>query len=125
MRHSDSKSPKTVLVVEDDYGIRSSLQEALESENYRVVTAANGVEGLSRIREEPVPCLVLLDMMMPVMNGREFLDAVLADKDLSPIPVLVVSAIADRGNTAGARGFLKKPVDLEVLFETVAQYACV
>ena len=114
---------KTVLVIEDDASIRETLQEALEGEGYTVRTAANGREGLDSMRAQPSrPCLVLVDMMMPVMTGREFLDEVLKDSDLATTPVFVVSAIADRGNTAGAAGFIRKPADLNVVLSMVEKH---
>lgn len=118
-----TRAVQTILVVEDDLNIRETVKDALESEGYFVVTASNGKEGLTCVKQVPKPCLVLLDMMMPLMSGREFLDAILADSMLAPIPVLVVSAIADPQNTRGAVGFLKKPPDLELLLKLVAQFA--
>jgi CheY-like chemotaxis protein len=114
---------KTVLVVEDEHAIRETLQEALLLEGYRVVTAVNGKDGLERIREFPRPHVVLLDMIMPVMDGRQFLDELMADSALSPIPVLVVSATADMKSSAGAKAFVKKPPDLNDLLDLVAKYA--
>ncbi len=113
----------TILVVEDDFSIRETMREALESEGYHVLTAQNGSEGLEKIRHVPKPCLVLIDMMMPIMNGREFLDVVLADSYLAAIPVLVVSAIANADNTRGAKAYIKKPLDLDLLLQLVAKYA--
>ena len=112
---------KTVLVVEDDRDIRWALQEGLESEGYRVVTAQDGRDGLEKIRLSPKPHLVLLDFMMPVMNGREFLDRVLADDDLKRIPVVIVSATASELGTHGATEVLRKPVDLDCLLDVVAR----
>lgn len=120
-----SEKIKTILVVEDDFSIRETIAEALESEGYGVAVAVNGAEGLQRMRELPKPCLVLLDMMMPLMGGREFLDAILTDAHLAPIPVLVVSAIADSQNTRGAAGFIKKPPDLDLLLKMVEQFTSV
>jgi CheY-like chemotaxis protein len=121
MKSADNAT-KTILVVEDDFTIRETLKEALEFEGYHVLTAENGQEGLVKIREVPQPCLVLLDLIMPVMGGREFLDAVLADVMIAPIPVLVLAALADPATTLGARGFMKKPPDLDLLMKMVAQY---
>jgi CheY-like chemotaxis protein len=113
---------KTILVVEDDYSIREALREALELEGYLVATAQNGQEGLERMRKIPKPCLVLLDMMMPIMDGRQFLDGMLADVVLAPIPVVIVSAALGSQSILGAAAFIKKPVDLDVLLKLVAHY---
>lgn len=114
---------KTILVVEDDQNIRDTLRDALELEGYKVLVAANGQEGLEKIRILPYPSLVLLDMMMPIMNGRDFLDAVLADHRLALIPVIIVSADLDAQKQIGARAYMKKPADLDLLIHWVAEFA--
>lgn len=113
---------KSILVVEDDDDIRSALVDLLESEGYVAQSAVNGKDALERLESTEKPCLVLLDMMMPIMNGREFLDVVMKDSNLAPIPVLIVSAVADKANTEGSVGFLKKPIDIEVVLNVVSQY---
>jgi CheY-like chemotaxis protein len=113
---------KSILVVEDDDDIRNALVDLLESEGYSTESAINGKDALDKLNSIPKPCLVLLDMMMPIMNGREFLDNVMKDSHLAPIPVLIVSAIADKTRTEGAVGFLKKPIDIDVVLNVVAQY---
>lgn len=113
---------KSILVVEDDEDIRSALVDLLESEGYHVEPASNGKEALDKLSTIEKPCLVLLDMMMPIMNGRQFLDKIMLDSKLAPIPVLIVSAVADKANTEGSVGFLKKPIDIDVVLNTVAQY---
>lgn len=113
---------RTILVVEDDEDIRNVVVEILESEGYPTREAANGKEALEILSQIEKPCLVLLDMMMPIMNGRQFIDAVMADAYLAPIPILIVSAIADKANTTGSVGFLKKPIDIDVVLKVVGQY---
>ncbi len=113
---------QSILVVEDDDDIRNVMIDVLESEGYHAVAAANGKEALDLLHTISKPCLVLLDMMMPIMNGREFLDKIMEDSILAPIPVLIVSAVADKTNTKGAVGFLKKPVDIEMVLKMVNQY---
>ena len=112
----------TILVVEDDDDIRSVILDLLESEGYKTMAATNGKEALDVLNSSPRPCLVLLDMMMPIMNGREFLDIVMKDSMLAPLPVLIVSAVADVSNSKGSIGFLKKPIDIDVILEVVGQY---
>ena len=121
-RDSGSKC-QSILIVEDDEGIRNALRLALELEGYQVFTASNGKEGLELLPKMPVPCLILLDLMMPVMNGWEFALA-LEEKDmiLATIPVVVVTAFADQAKTIKAKGVIKKPVDLEVLFQMVKRW---
>jgi CheY-like chemotaxis protein len=113
---------KDVLVVEDDKDIRETLQQVLELEGYRVTTATNGKEGLESLKGIDRPCVILLDLMMPVMNGWEFLEAHRTDTTLATIPVVVVSAAGDKAKSAPAAGFIKKPVDLESLLNVVRRY---
>lgn len=113
---------QSVLVVEDDQAIREIMVDVLETEGYQTFAASNGQEALDLLHEIAKPCLVLLDMMMPIMNGREFLDRVMEDAYLAPIPVLVVSAIADKTDVSGAVGFVKKPVDIDVVLNVVNEY---
>ncbi len=113
---------RRILVVEDDCSIREALEDALAFEGYDVVCATNGQEGLEALRSGASPCIVLLDMMMPIMGGREFLDTLAGDQALAPIPVLVLSAIADRKNTEGAVGFIKKPADLHTVLSAIQKY---
>lgn len=113
---------QSILVVEDDDDIRNALVDLLESEGYIAYPATNGKEALDTLASTAKPCLVLLDMMMPIMNGRQFLDVVMRDAKLAPIPVLIVSAIADKSNTEGSVGFLKKPIDIDVILKVVSQY---
>ncbi len=115
-------SCQSILVVEDDDDIRSAIVDLLETEGYSTESAVNGKDALEKLSIIPKPCLVLLDMMMPIMNGREFLDTVMKDSHLAPIPVLIVSAVADKTNTEGSVGFLKKPIDIEVVLKVVGQY---
>lgn len=113
---------QSILVVEDDDDIRNVMIDVLESEGYHAEAATNGKEALELLHQINKPCLVLLDMMMPIMNGREFLDKVMEDSFLAPIPVLIVSAVADKTNTKGAVGFLKKPVDIDIVLDMVNKY---
>ncbi len=84
--------------------------------------AVNGKDALDKLAVISKPCLILLDMMMPIMNGRQFPDAVMRDAKLAPLPILIVSAVADKTNTEVSVGFLKKPIDIDVILEVVNQY---
>ena len=120
----DKKNKKcTVLVVEDDKDVRESMKDALELEGYQVKTASNGMEGLATLKEsDKIPCLILLDILMPVMGGREFMDNLKKDSALSEIPVLIHSSIANKDNTTGSIGFIKKPADLFMILQTIKTY---
>jgi CheY-like chemotaxis protein len=114
-----------ILVVEDDSAIREVLTDVLESEGYQVVNAANGREAIQLLRGTTLPCLILLDLMMPVMNGWQFRDEQRQDPVLAPVPVVVISADSDLPTKAAAihaNDFLKKPIELNRLLDTVEQY---
>jgi len=114
--------PSRVLIVEDDSDIRAVLAEALELEGYEVSLAADGAQAL-RIARERAPDLILLDLMMPVMDGWSFRAAQLADCELADIPLVVVSAVgADRLAGFDADGILCKPFRLQDLYATVARF---
>lgn len=110
-----------ILVVEDDDDIRDSLKELLEEEGYQVDTAANGEQALNRLRGE-APQLILLDLMMPVMDGWEFAERIRGRPDWAQIPVIVLSAdrnIGDKARKLGAVGYLAKPFELSELLSLV------
>jgi CheY-like chemotaxis protein len=111
-----------LLVVDDELSIVEALQDILSLEGYEVMTAYNGAEGLRRL-EEQRPDLVLLDLMMPVMDGREMLRRVREDPRLKELPVVIMSAgsIPDTERRA-ASATLAKPFDLEHLLRTIAQH---
>ncbi len=115
----------TVLVVDDEPLIAMALEAALEDAGYRVATAANGRQGLERLAEAPRPDLVLLDMMMPVMNGPAMLAAMAADPDLAGIPVIVLSSLPQAAIRArvgqGVAAILLKPCTAEQVLEAIAR----
>ena len=113
---------KTVLIVEDDEAIRESLRELLEEEGYPVLTAENGRRALDVLNESHLPGLVLLDLMMPIMNGWQLLERLQANPTYAGLPVVVVSAAGNATQPAGSVGFIKKPVTLEALLSAVKRY---
>lgn len=115
---------RLILVVDDDHAIRESLTELLEDEGYSVAVAANGEQALDQLRRPAVPCLILLDLMMPVMDGFEFMGRKAADPSLAGIPVVVITAAgpAGRAGALSAQRVLAKPVKLDTLMDTVKQY---
>ena len=108
-----------VLIVEDDRWIRESLKELLADEGFIVSTAEHGGQALTLLREGLRPTVVLLDLMMPIMDGWQFLEIIRADDDLQLLPVIVVSAAHGKGTPAGATACLDKPVSLDVLLQEV------
>jgi CheY-like chemotaxis protein len=110
---------RKVLVVEDDHLIREAIAEALDEEGFDVVEAANGREALEKLHQERAS-LVLLDLMMPIMDGWQFREAQLHDPEISNIPVVVLSAVKD-DNVSAERHF-SKPCDLDELLDTVWEF---
>ena len=109
-----------ILLVDDNADMREAIALDLESIGFTVRVAANGDEGLLAAREAPRPCAILLDLMMPVMDGWTFRERQLADPELRDIPVIVFSARGDadrQGRALRAAAALEKPVDLDKLHQ--------
>ncbi|HEV8321474.1 MAG TPA: response regulator [Myxococcota bacterium] len=116
---------RCVFVVEDDADAREMLSQVLALEGYFVVAAANGREALEHLRRGAQPCVILIDLMMPVMNGWEFRSEQVRDPDLAGIPLVVISGdggIDQKAASVGADGWLRKPIDLDTLLATVERY---
>ena len=110
-----------VLLVDDDSSLVEAVKLGLESHGYPVVTARDGNEGLERLRTEH-PCVVLLDLEMPGMNGWQFVERQQADASFASVPVIVVSSRSDATRQARAlhaAAGLQKPVDLDDVMATV------
>ena len=116
---------QNILIVEDNVDIRSTLVEILNMEGHPTVEASNGAVALQYVRnnKNPQPSMVLLDMMMPVMNGRQFLDAFQKDPKNANVPVIIISAVADRADTRGATECMRKPLDLTDLLDIIEKYS--
>jgi CheY-like chemotaxis protein/HPt (histidine-containing phosphotransfer) domain-containing protein len=119
----------TVLVVEDDPAIRNFLKLALEAEGYRVETATQGQEALDMLPKLPTPCLILLDLMMPVMDGFQATAEIraLTGSRGARLPIVALTANTMQGDEqrcrdAGMDGFLAKPYTLAALHETLARW---
>jgi CheY-like chemotaxis protein len=113
---------RTVMVVEDDALIREIVVQILACEGFATIVARNGAEALRRLREEHVhPALILLDLMMPVMNGQQFRAEQLKDPALAGIPVVVMSA-SDEGDVS-AEAHIGKPFEIDVLLDAVSRFA--
>ncbi len=117
----DTDTSKFVLIVDDDPDLLDVTSFVIENEGMAVETARNGEEALELLRAGKHPELVLLDLMMPVMNGWEFLDEVAKDPSLQGIPVVVLTATA-RTQISGALEVLTKPMDLTALLRVVEHY---
>jgi CheY-like chemotaxis protein len=109
-----------VLIVDDDPDLLEVTTFVIEGEGLAVETAKHGEEALAVMRAR-LPMLVLLDLMMPVMNGWEFLDEVSKDPKLRAIPVVVLTA-GDHTHVPGAMAILIKPMDLGELIRVVERY---
>ena len=112
----------TVMVVEDDASIREMVMQLLAGEGFTPVGALNGEDALHHLRRDRVhPSLILLDLMMPVMNGRQFRAEQLKDPSLARIPVVIMSA-SDEGDVP-AEARVGKPFDIAVLLGVVSRFA--
>lgn len=115
---------KTVLVVEDTDDLRDLFVEVLQAAGYRAQGAENGqsaLELLASMRDDP--CLVLLDMMMPVMDGRMFLDNLSQVHRVAALPIVVVSAaVSERKGVDGARKVVRKPISPKILLDLVHEF---
>jgi CheY-like chemotaxis protein len=115
-----------VMVVEDDMDIREALVEILEEQGCEVVAAENGARAMAYLKSATaLPCLILLDLMMPVMDGQAFREAQVKDPALADIPIVVVSAYRDVQNHAEqlqAATYIKKPPRIEELVSAIARH---
>lgn len=117
---------KRILIVEDDNSIRELLVELLQSEGYEVGSAINGLEGINYLQNNSAPDLILIDLMMPIMDGYTFRTEQLKNAKWSKIPIVVMSAEAnakEKLKNFGITAFLSKPVELETILKAVEQYS--
>jgi len=116
----------SILIVEDDEGVGPSIASLLRDEGYDVAIATSGRTALDRLKNEPLPSLILLDLMMPEMDGIEFRVRQLADSRLASIPVIVLSArpdVAYQAKRLLVDDFLAKPMNFEELLHVVQNRA--
>jgi CheY-like chemotaxis protein len=119
-----------VLIVEDDVDIREMLSLLLVTHGFHAIAAEDGLEALHllrtvRHRAPEMPCLVLLDLMMPRLGGNEFRRAQLGDPTVAAVPVAVMSGVLDveqRAQALGAVATLTKPIDVDALMQVVRRY---
>lgn len=113
-----------VLIVEDNIDILEAMQMAIEMEEVQVLTATNGQEALALLEQGQKPSLILLDLMMPIMDGWTFAEVVSQSEDFSQIPIVIVSAFSDQKQfPPNAVLALSKPVNFGLLISTVKKYS--
>jgi CheY-like chemotaxis protein len=118
----EDDGPVTVLVVDDDIDIRDAVAETLEDDGYAVLTAANGAEALELLRTRRLPRVILLDLMMPLMDGYRFRAEQRKDPALATIPVIVITAGGFvRSAELEAVAIFRKPIDVPQLLTSVAE----
>jgi CheY-like chemotaxis protein len=114
-----------ILLVDDDAATVEALRLLLEAAGHRVETAENGREALQRLREPNAYCVILLDLMMPVMNGYEFREEQLKDPKLAEIPVIIVTAdgrAKDRARQLGSDLIFQKPLSPPALLDAIRRF---
>lgn len=114
---------RTVLVVDDEFGVAEVLEAMLEDEGYRVVTAINGRQGLTRLAES-APVAVMLDYMMPIMNGADMLAAMRSDPAFADTPVIMMSSLDEATIREACKGytmFLRKPFRMASVVAAMAR----
>lgn len=119
---ADHPAAKLVLIVDDDSDIRALLAEFLDVHGYTTVAFSNGLDALAYLHEGPLPSVILLDLMMPIMNGFQFREAQQQDPAIAAIPVVVMTARGslERGMT-GIAEVLAKPMDLDRLLAALGR----
>jgi CheY-like chemotaxis protein len=112
-----------VLVVEDDYEVRVTVRSILEVEGYEVCTAINGKDALALLASSSrKPVLALVDLVMPMMDGRQFIEILKRTEALAALPLVVQSAYIDREPPSRIAGFMRTPVDENALLEVVKKH---
>lgn len=118
-----NRSMKLIMIVEDDVEINEILKETLELASYKTISASNGKEALTILNKTKcLPDLILLDLMMPVMNGWEFAAAAKQNRKFANIPILVISAFIDNATFVDSVGYLEKPIILSQLLSVVESH---
>ena len=119
-----AKQVTSILVVEDDEETLHGVSDALREQGYDVFLASNGHDALKQLRAGLRPSVILLDLMMPPLNGWQFHAEQMKDPELARIPVIVMTAAASYwGLPDGVTAYLQKPFDLETLFSEIERVA--
>ena len=110
-----------ILVIDDDEGVREAMVSILQVMGYSVASAINGKEALDYLRNAATPDLIISDLAMPIMDGRQFRREQVKEPRLAKIPVIVVSALSDQTDIDANEIFIK-PVEVEILLAAVDRY---
>ncbi|ADO72351.1 response regulator [Stigmatella aurantiaca] len=111
----------TVLLLEDDADVREAVAGVLEDAGFQVATAANGKEGLNVLAQNTSPCVIVLDLWMPVLSGREFLEQLREEPQKSALPVVLMTA-SDSTPPPGVAACLRKPFGVSQLVKVVEKH---
>ena len=123
MTDVNDRSREHILIVEDDKDLRDTLREALELEGYWAVSVENGRAALRHLATGAKPCMILLDLMMPVMDGWTFRQELLKDRALAAIPVIVMTAAtAARAAAVASQAILYKPLHMSRVIDVVREH---
>jgi CheY-like chemotaxis protein len=122
-RQKTSPAGKTILIVDDEFGVLEVLEFILSDAGFNVVSALNGQDALARL-EETTPHLAIVDFMMPILDGNGVIKAIRSDKRLRDIPIILASALPEktiRERCDGYTTFLRKPYKTEQLMEEISK----
>jgi len=108
---------QVVLIVDDDEAIRETLELALQDENHQTAAAADGRAALEWLHQHAPPCLILLDLMMPVVDGWQVIEHVQQDERLARVPIVVITAFSRNLGSAAKLPVLRKPIELRDLLK--------
>jgi CheY-like chemotaxis protein len=117
--------PDTILIVDDHPDIRDGMRHMLETEGYAVHTASNGREALALLFGGLQPCVIVMDLAMPVMNGFEFRQEQLKHPEIADIPFIAYSAVVDVHRNAQhlrAAAYLEKPIEFQHVLSIIRQH---
>jgi len=118
---------KTILIIDDDSRNIFALSAVLKAKGYQVVSALSAIEGITRLKNNKNISVVLLDIMMPDMDGYQAIAAIRSSEQMSKIPIIAVTAqamVGDREKSleAGADDYISKPIDVDALLALLARY---
>ena len=115
----------TILLVDDNVDVREGMQHMFEAEGYEVRAAVNGREALALLYAGLRPCVIVMDMAMPLMNGFEFREQQLKHADIADIPFIAYSAVIDLQRSAQhlhAAAYLEKPIEFEHVLSIIREH---
>ena len=113
--------PACVLVVEDEPELREAMATTFRHQGHRVATAPDGLQALELLHDGHLPAVVVLDLLMPILNGVEFLRAARGDQRLRSLPVIAITS-SEQDLPFGAQAIMRKPADMDALLDMVASH---